>query len=122
MTARITAVYQGGVLKLKTPLDLQEGQVVEVVVDTVSSAASVSPPAVPPGTLPPLTELQVTPEVQEIANRMRAAKTLEEFFEIGAELPDDLPPDYDFCEALNENRRLAGEPLVFDPKLKGISW
>jgi predicted DNA-binding antitoxin AbrB/MazE fold protein len=103
MTQTVTATYTGGVLRPATPLPLTEGQTVQITVTTPA------PPAV---------------AEEEALRRIRQAKTLEEMFaamnESAALEPDD---GYDLSEALNENRRLAGDvrPL-FRPEDKGTTW
>jgi predicted DNA-binding antitoxin AbrB/MazE fold protein len=103
MTQTVTATYTGGVLRPATPLPLAEGETVQITVTTPA------PPA--------LTE-------EEALRRIREAKTLEELF-AAMNASAALEPDdgYDLCEALNENRRLAGEPrLLFRPEDKGKTW
>src|SRR5262249_28470145 len=59
--------------------------------------------------LPPVT----ISDSDEGAQRIRAAKTLEEAFAIANELPDEGDDDYDVIAALNANRIAAREePLV----------
>jgi predicted DNA-binding antitoxin AbrB/MazE fold protein len=94
MTAPTTvlAVYQGGVLRPAQPLPLAEGETVEVTVTRPQSA-------------PPSTE-------EEVIQRMKAAKTLQELFAAYETLPP--PADgYDLMKALNENRRLSGERPLY---------
>jgi predicted DNA-binding antitoxin AbrB/MazE fold protein len=105
MTQTVTATYSGGVLRPATPLPLAEGQTVEI---TVTSSP---PPA------PAVTE-------GEAIRRIREAKSLEELWAaIDAAPEDELPAGYDFFEALNENRRLAGDVrMLYPPEMKGITW
>ncbi len=97
----VTAVYEGGVLRPAQPLPLAEGETVQVTVTPV--------PPVP------------SPTEEEVIRRMKAAKSLQELFEAYESLPP--PADgYDLIEAMEENRRLAGERSLFPPEMKGISW
>ena len=105
MTTRVTAVYQNGVLRPTQPLPLVEGETVEITVER---------PAPPK---PTLTD-------EEFARQIKAARTLEEMFAV-AEAAAELEPDdgYDLLQALDENRRLAGEARpLFPPEMKGITW
>jgi predicted DNA-binding antitoxin AbrB/MazE fold protein len=106
MTQTVTATYTGGVLRPATPLPLAEGETVQV---TISRPAA---PLPPPQTM------------EEAVRRIREAKTLEEMFAALNESAGLEPDDgYDLSEALNENRRLAGEPrLLFRPEDKGKTW
>ena len=36
--------------------------------------------------------------------------------------PDEGDEDYDFLQALNDNRAATGERPLFPPELKGITW
>lgn len=105
-------------MKPSTPLELKEGQVVEVTVDSVPVFPA------PAEDLPKLSESNDRKlAIEETVRRIREAKTLEEMFAVMEEGPDDTPDDYDLCEALNENRRLAGEErMLFPPETKGIAW
>lgn len=97
MTTTVRAVYENGVLRPDRPLPLAEGQAVEVTVT------------------PTAFETPVDEEV--VLRRMDAATSLQELFALYESLP---PPEdgYDLCEALNANRRAAGEPPVY-PELDG---
>jgi predicted DNA-binding antitoxin AbrB/MazE fold protein len=101
MTTTIRAVYQGGVLRPEQPLPLAEGETVEITLNRPIPAA------------PPL-----TPAEEEAIRRIREAKTVEEWAAAADALP--TPDDgYDLLEALNENRRLSGERLLFLPESEG---
>src|SRR5262249_17456062 len=105
MSIRVTAVYQNGVLRPTQPLPLAEGETVEITLAR-----------------PALTE--APPMEDEIDRRIRTAKTLEELF-AAADAAAGLEPDdgYDLLQALDENRRLAGDARkLFPPEMKGISW
>src|SRR5437870_2757183 len=90
----VTAVYENGVLRPTQPLDLAEGQTVEV---TVSEPAS----------LPPLT-------LAEWERRIRAAKDIHEWVALANACPDP-GPEYDIVKEINESRRLTGFRLP-DPE------
>jgi predicted DNA-binding antitoxin AbrB/MazE fold protein len=101
----VTAVYQNGVLRPTQPLPLTEGETVEITLERRALG-------------------EALPKEDEIDHRIRAAKTLEELF-AAAEAAAELEPDdgYDLLQALNENRRLAGEARpLFPPEMKGITW
>ena len=102
MTRRVTAVFENGALRPTSPLPLRDGDRVEITVEGPVPAAS----------------------SDEVARRIREAKTLDEWM-AAAEEAAELEPDdgYDLLEALNENRKAAGVPrLLFPPDQKGISW
>ena len=97
MTTTVRAVYQDGVLRPERPLPLAEGTAVELTVATAEPATA------------PVDE-------EDVLRRMDAAKSLRELFALYESLPP--PADgYDLCEALNANRRAAGEPPVY-PELE----
>jgi predicted DNA-binding antitoxin AbrB/MazE fold protein len=100
MSITIQAVYEGGVLRPTQPLDLAEGATVEVTI-TGASAKQNEPTLRPP-----------TPEEEDYARRLKAAKSLEEMYAVMATAPP-LPEDYDLCRALNANRKATGERLLF---------
>jgi predicted DNA-binding antitoxin AbrB/MazE fold protein len=81
------AVYENGVLRLDRPLPFAEGAEIDVLVS----------PA---------------PVEDEVAMRIRSAKSLEELFAIADSLPPDGEDEYDIVAALEENRRWsAGWPV-----------
>jgi len=86
-TTTVRAVYQNGVLRPDRPLPLADGTAVDVLVTPV-------------------------PDTDEVLQRMRAAKSLRELFDIVESLPPETD-GYDLRKALNENRRAAGEPPVY---------
>jgi predicted DNA-binding antitoxin AbrB/MazE fold protein len=88
----VPAIYENGVLRLTEPVDLREGQQVRVSVDPVLEP------------LPPLAK--PTPEVEEYARRLRAAKTLEEMYAVMETAPES--PDIDIVAMINESRRQTG--------------
>ena len=57
-----------------------------------------------------------TPEEDDFDRRLKAAKTLEEAFAVMDTAPQELD-GYDLCKALNENRKITGERLLF-PELE----
>ena len=63
----VTAVYENGVLNPREPLNLPEGQAVQLAVYPQKPLIPLRPP---------------TPEEEDFARRMMAAKTLEEMFEV----------------------------------------
>lgn len=90
----VTAVYENGVLRPTRPLELREGQTVEV---------TVTDPTPPPKT------------VEEWKERMRAAKSLREWADLAGACPEPDPdPDFDVVRAINETRKLTGFRVV-DP-------
>jgi predicted DNA-binding antitoxin AbrB/MazE fold protein len=107
MPYSIRAVYQDGVLRPDEPLDLKEGEVVQVIVNK-------APPVEMPKGL-------MTPEQEAYCRRLRAAKTLAEALDVMATAPPDpRTDDYDLCRALNENRKATGERLLY-PELENGS-
>lgn len=98
MSITVQAVYEGGVLRPAQPLPLAEGQSVQVTVSCPeSSGAALRPP---------------TPEEEDYARRLKAARSLEEAFAVMATAPP-LPEGYDLARALNANRKATGERLLF---------
>src|SRR5262245_60198930 len=101
--ATVLAVYRNGVLRPAHPL--AEGETVEITYAKPAPAAA-------------------SPAEDEAVRRIREAKTLEELFaavDAAAEFTEE--DGYDLFQALDENRRLAGEKrMLFPPELKGISW
>ena len=77
----VTAVYERGVLRPTEPLDLAEGERVELTIRSPD----------------PLSE-------EEIIRRIKAAKTYRELFEVTKLLPPD-DGDWDIEKALEANRR-----------------
>ncbi|MBX9582861.1 MAG: antitoxin family protein [Gemmataceae bacterium] len=101
MAVTTPAVYENGVLRPIRPLDLKDGELVQL---TVSPA----PPR---------------PSDEEIVAMMKAAKTPEELFAIANTYMRDQPEDgYDYLEALNENRRRDGARPLYLPEDKGKTW
>jgi predicted DNA-binding antitoxin AbrB/MazE fold protein len=100
----VLAVYENGVLHPTRPLELAEGETVEL---TVSKP---KPPERPPVSM------------EEWERRLRSAKTIQEWVDLANSCPDP-GPDYDIMKLLNESRRLTGfrlpdpepgEPTTFD--------
>ena len=99
MTTTIRAVVQGGMLRPLQPLDLHEGETVEV---TVSSSREASAPAI---------------SEEELIRRIQDCKSYHELFEVTKLLPPD-DGGYDIVKALDANRRWSGErPLLPDEEL-----
>ncbi len=92
MRMTIRAVYQGGLLRPDQPLPLAEGETVEVSIATAKPAGAVLRPP--------------TPEEEDYARRIKAAKSLEEMFAIMETAPPS--PEYDIVSMINESRRLSG--------------
>jgi predicted DNA-binding antitoxin AbrB/MazE fold protein len=91
----VLAVYENGVLRPKEPLDLAEGQTVEITVSEPKPAE------------PPVSE-------EEIDRRLSEAKTYQEWLEATKLLPPD-DGGYDIVKALDENRRWSGDrPILPD--------
>jgi predicted DNA-binding antitoxin AbrB/MazE fold protein len=94
MTMTVRAVYAGGVLRPVQPLALDEGEVVEVIVARTKPAGQALRPP--------------TPEEEDYARRLKAAKSLEEMYAVMATAPP-LPDDMDdLVTLINESRRLTG--------------
>jgi predicted DNA-binding antitoxin AbrB/MazE fold protein len=101
VTTTISAVYENGVLRPTQPVDLAEGETVEVT----------------------LARKKPTPEEMAAAvRRIEEAKSLQELYEAVLARPDEGDPNYDFLQALNDNRAANGERPLFPPALKGITW
>jgi predicted DNA-binding antitoxin AbrB/MazE fold protein len=75
----VNAVYQGGMLRPAEPLQLEEGQAVQVTVSPL-------------------------PDIEEVNRRLREAKSYQEWFEATKLLPSD-DGGCDLIRALNENRK-----------------
>ena len=92
MPNSVLAVYENGVLRPTQPLDLAEGETVEVTVSRPKPAEPISD--------------------EEYARRVKAARSIQEWVEVTKLLPPD-DGGYDIVRALNENRKLSGErPLL----------
>ena len=83
--ATVRAIYENGILRPETPLELSEGQSVEVRV----------------------VEDQPPQTMEEWERRKRAAKSFEEWAVLARAFPDS-GPDFDVMKAINETRRLTG--------------
>lgn len=90
MTLNTTAVYENGFLRTPTPLPLNEGETVQLVVTRAADR----------------------PTDDEIVAMMKAAKSPEEVFAL-ADTYITPPPGYDLCEALDANRRADGAAPLF---------
>ena len=92
MTLTVQAVYEGGVLRPVQPLALNEGETVEVTIVKAKPAGwTMRPP---------------TPEEEDYARRLKAAKSLKEMYAVMETAPPS--PDYDIVAMINESRRLTG--------------
>ena len=91
----VSAVYENGWLKPSHPLKLEEGQSVYLSVHSPLPIKSLRPR---------------TPEEEDFERRIKATKTLQETFAVIDTLP---PQEYDLCQALDANRRMTGERLLY---------
>jgi predicted DNA-binding antitoxin AbrB/MazE fold protein len=106
MTMKVRAVYEQGVLRPLEPITIPEGHTVDVTIAMSGPAQAIFRPP--------------TPEEEEYARRLRAATSLEEMFAVMTMAPD-LPDEFDLCQALDANRRAAGERLLFSgPDAEGL--
>ena len=94
MTMTVRAVYQGGVLRPVQPLALDEGETVDVTIAQAKPAPSAPRPP--------------TPEEEDYARQVKAAKSLEEMFAVMATAPLTPDDEYDIIKEINESRRLTG--------------
>ena len=85
----VQAVYENGVLRPKEPLELAEGETVELTVERSTRKVE------------PMSD-------EEYARRMKSVKSIQEWVELTKLLPTD-DGDYDILKALDENRRRSGE-------------
>jgi predicted DNA-binding antitoxin AbrB/MazE fold protein len=101
----VLAVYENGVLRPKEPLALADGQEVQLSVHPRTPSLPRKPP---------------TPEEEDYARRIKAARTLAEMFAVMETAPPS-EEDFDVVRAMNETRRLTGfrmpdpEPGEEDP-------
>jgi predicted DNA-binding antitoxin AbrB/MazE fold protein len=102
MTTIIRAVYEGGVLRPTKPLDLPEGETVDVIITQMKS----------PG--PRLREPTLAEE--DYARRIRAAKSLQEMFAVMATAPLAPEDEFDIVKEINQSRQLTGFRMP-DPDL-----
>jgi predicted DNA-binding antitoxin AbrB/MazE fold protein len=89
----VLAIYEKGVLRPTEPLDLKEGQSVQLSVY----------PHLP---LQPLRS--PTPEEEDYARRVKAAKTLQELHAVMQTAPPSPNDTDDIVAMINESRRLTG--------------
>jgi hypothetical protein len=94
----VLAIYENGVLRPTEPLELTEGETVELTV------ARPQPPA------PQLTAV-------DWDGQLRAAKSIQEWVALANACPNP-GPDIDLVETINESRRLTGFRLP-DPVPNG---
>jgi len=91
----VLAVYENGVLRPTRPLELAEGETVEVTVARPAPATE------------PISD-------EEFIRRVEGCKTYHDWLELTKLLPPD-DGGYDIVKALDENRRWSGErPLLPD--------
>ena len=90
----VRAVYQGGLLRPLQPIDLAEGETVDVTVTPPREAAA-----------PPISD-------EEFLRRIKECNSYHDWFELTKLLPPD-DSGYDIVKALDANRRWSGErPLL----------
>ena len=94
MMLTIRAVYEGGVLRPLEPLTLPEGETVEVTIAKANPGGS--PQRAP------------TPEEEDYARRIKAAKSLDEMFAVMETAPPSPDDTYDIVKMINESRRRTG--------------
>ena len=99
----VLAVYENGVLRPAEPLDLPEGQSVQLSVYPRPPLLVFHPPP--------------TPEEQAYFDRLKAAKNIQEWVELVNACPNP-DPDFDVVKAINETRRLTGFRMP-DPEPDG---
>src|SRR5579871_6891189 len=93
MTAIFRAVYEGGVLRPSRPLDLPEGETVDVIISQTKSPGS--------------RLREPTLEEKDYARRISAAKSLEEMFAVMATAPLASENEFDIVEEINRSRQLT---------------
>lgn len=98
MTLTVQAVYEHGVLRPVQPLSLPEGRTFEVTIAAAQRAGGAFQSA--------------TQAEQDYALRVKAARTLDELLSVVA-TASPLPEGYDLCAALNANRAVTVEQLLF---------
>jgi len=89
----VLAVYENGVFRPAEPLELGEGEKVQL---------AVYPQRVLPSARLP------TPEEEAYVRRLKAAKSLTDMFEVMQTAPARPEDDYDIVRMINESRRLTG--------------
>ena len=89
MATTVLAVYRNGVLRPVQPLGLAEGETVQTTVARTDPR--------PTG-----------PDPEEVAERIRAARNLEEWIQ-AANAPSADEDSYDLLQALEDNRKLSGD-------------
>ncbi len=94
MTTIIQAVYADGVLRPTKPLALPEGESVDVIVTRIN----LPKPQVRGPTLPE----------EDYAQRIKAAKSLNEMYAIMATAPLTSKDDFDIFKEINQTRQLTG--------------
>lgn len=89
----ILAVYENGVLRPSEPLELAEGQSVQLSVYSIPTDHPLRPR---------------TPEEQDYCHRLQSAKTMAEMMAVIETAPPSPDGDYDIGKTINESRRLTG--------------
>lgn len=95
MTTRTTAIFNHGVLRPMQPLQLAEGEIMEITFLTKSR--------------PPRESTD-----DPIIAQMHSVKTLQELFAIANAVPGD-EDGYDVLQALDQNRAFSGDSRRFTP-------
>lgn len=89
----VLAVYENGVLRPAEPLELGEGEKVQLAV--------YPRPDLPSARLP-------TSDEEAYFRRLKAAKSLTDMYAVMQTAPDRPEDDYDIVKMINESRRLTG--------------
>jgi predicted DNA-binding antitoxin AbrB/MazE fold protein len=96
----VQAIYENGVLRLTEPIGLKEGQRVQLSVYPDQPLQSFPPP---------------TPEEEDYARRLKAAKSLTEMFAVMQTAPSSPCDTLDIVALINESRRQTGFRLPDPP-------
>lgn len=97
MSMTFEAIYESGALHPVVPVDLTEGELLDM---TVRAKKAIEPSWI--SNMP-----EPTPEEAEFIRNVKATRSLDELLEIANTAPP-LPEGYDLCKALNDNRRANG--------------
>ena len=89
----VLAIYEKGVLRPTEPLDLQDGQCVQLSVYPQRPLQSLPSP---------------TAEEVDYARRLKAAKSLTEMFAVMQSAPPSANDTYDIVAMINESRQQTG--------------
>ncbi len=100
---QIHAVFENGVLRPLGSVPFKEGEIVRVHVEPRPPSRSLIGPG--------------TPEQEDFARRLAAARTVHELIAVMETAPRE-EEDYDILEALDRNRGLTGDQRRFRPEPK----